>query len=49
MYPTQTRDERDYKTRTLSASTNGRGIAVNAVASPGDLLHTALPSPAANE
>ena len=43
------RDDRDYKVRRLSASTDGRGIPVAATSSPGTLVHTALTSPAANE
>jgi hypothetical protein len=43
------RDYRDFRKRKLSASTNGRGIKVAATASPGTLVHTALPNVAANE
>lgn len=42
-------DFRDFKKRKLSASTNGRGIKVSATATPGTLIHTALPNVAANE
>lgn len=47
--PRHYRDERDYKTRHLSGSTDGRGIAIAATTSPGTLIHTAFGSPAANE
>jgi len=43
------RDFRDFKKRKLSASADGRGIRVGATASPGTLVHTALPNIAANE
>ncbi|MEL7433888.1 MAG: hypothetical protein AAFN11_08065 [Chloroflexota bacterium] len=43
------RDTRDYRTRSLSASSKGRGIAVANTGSPGTLIHTALDSQAANE
>jgi hypothetical protein len=43
------RDYRDYKKRKLSASADGRGIKVAATASPGTLVHAALPSVSANE
>lgn len=43
------RDYRDYKKRKLSASADGRGIKVVAMASPGTLIHDALNSVAANE
>lgn len=49
MFQESMRDERDYKTRKLSDSTHGRGIAVVATASPGTSLHTALASPASEE
>ncbi len=42
-------DWRDFKKRSLSASTNGRGIKVAATATPGTLIHTALDSEAVNE
>lgn len=42
-------DYRDYKTRKLSESTDGRGIKVGATGTPGTLIHTALASAAANE
>lgn len=45
----QERDYRDYKTRKLSASSDGRGIKVAATASPGTLIHQALLNVAANE
>lgn len=38
-----------YRKRKLSASADGRGIKVAATASPGTLIHTALPNVAANE
>lgn len=43
------RDYRDYKKRKLSGSDGGRGIKVAATASPGTLIHAALPNVAANE
>jgi hypothetical protein len=43
------REYRDYRTRALSASSQGRGIKVAATASPGTLVHQALSSVAANE
>ena len=43
------RDYRDYRRRALSASDRGRGIAVDATASPGTLLHEAIASSALNE
>jgi hypothetical protein len=43
------RDYRDYKKRKLSASVDGRGIKVAAIASPGTLIHSATASVAANE
>jgi hypothetical protein len=46
---THSRDDRDYKVRKLSGSTDGRGIPISATASPGTTVHTALSSPAANE
>lgn len=45
----QERDFRDYKKRSLSGSSSGRGISVVATASPGTLIHTATVSKAANE
>ena len=45
----QTRDDRDYRIRSLSASQYGRGIKVDATSSPGTLIHQALSSVAANE
>jgi hypothetical protein len=45
----QERDFRDYKKRSLSGSSSGRGIPVVATASPGTLIHTATASRAANE
>lgn len=42
-------DLRDFKKRSLSASTNGRGIKVGATSTPGTLIHTALDSEAVNE
>lgn len=42
-------DYRDFKKRKLSASDGGRGIKVAATATPGTLIHQALPSVAANE
>lgn len=42
-------DFRDYKKRKLSGSADGRGIKVAATASPGTLIHAALPNVAANE
>lgn len=49
MLQSNLRDDRDYKKRKLSESTNGRGVSVAATGSPGTLIHTALSSPAANE
>jgi len=43
------RDDRDFKKRKLSASSDGRGIKVAATATPGTLIHTALNNIAANE
>lgn len=43
------RDFRDYKKRKLSASADGRGIAIAATATPGTLVHQATASTAANE
>ncbi len=43
------RDYRDYQKRKLSGSTDGRGIKVAALNTPGTLIHTALSSVAANE
>lgn len=43
------RDFRDYKKRKLSASSDGRGVKVEAISSPGTLIHTALANVAANE
>jgi len=43
------KDGNSYKKRGLSASSDGRGIKVSAVSSPGTLIHTALVSQAANE
>ena len=43
------REYRDYKKRKLSASIDGRGIAVAATATPGTLVHQATVSTAANE
>jgi hypothetical protein len=43
------RQDRDYKTRKLSASDGGRGIKVSATASAGTLIHQALPNVGANE
>lgn len=42
-------DWRDFKKRSLSASTDGRGIKVGTTATPGTLIHTALDSAAVNE
>jgi len=42
-------DWRDFKKRSLSASTDGRGIKVGATATPGTLIHTALESVTVNE
>ncbi|HLU11613.1 MAG TPA: hypothetical protein VK003_18205 [Oceanobacillus sp.] len=42
-------DYRDFKKRKLSASDGGRGIKIAATATPGTLVHQALPSVAANE
>ncbi len=42
-------DLRDFKKRSLSASTDGRGIKIGATATPGTLIHTALDSAAVNE
>jgi hypothetical protein len=42
-------DYRDFKKRKLSASDGGRGIKVAATATPGTLIHQAMPSVAANE
>ena len=47
--PHEMRDYRDYQKRKLSGSTDGRGIKVAAISSPGALVHTALRSVAANE
>jgi hypothetical protein len=44
-----TQTYRDYRTRGLSASSQGRGIPVSATTSPGTLIHQALSSVAANE
>lgn len=49
MHQRDYRDYRDYKRRNLSASQDGRGIAVAATGSPGTLIHTATVSVAANE
>lgn len=43
------RDDRDYKVRKLSGSIDGRGINIDTSASPGNVVHIALTSPAANE
>ena len=47
--PQDMRDYRDYQKRKLSSSTDGRGIKVAAIISPGTPVHTALSSVAANE
>lgn len=44
-----TRDYRDYRRRSLSASDRGRGLVVQATTSPGTLLHEAINSQALNE
>jgi hypothetical protein len=44
-----TLNDPDYKKRALSASNDGRAIQVTATDLPGTAVHTALPSPAANE
>ncbi len=47
--PHDMRDYRDYQKSKLSSSTDGRGIKVAAISSPGTPVHTALSSVAANE
>lgn len=42
-------DFRDYKKQKLSQSDKGRGIKITSTASPGQTIHTALSTPAANE